>query len=294
MLAKFFPVAVCAAILAVAVPHVATAQVASLQELQGPTPSTGSTVSGISSDGKVVIGVTGSGNNPGCSSGAEAATWTNGTLNLLGFPGGGNCSYAGSVNSNGTVIGGIGINNSDNANASAPTIWTNGTATELPQNILCCGGPPPPPCGAGIRAINANATGTSHSVAVGADGSGQPGCGPGIPIEWVNGTEVAFLTWSPPQGGVALGVSADGSVIVGTYGLKAFRWTSSNGTTPVLLGDFGGGQGQSNATNTDGSVVVGTAAVNNTQSQPFRWTQSGGLQCSLPCSRLRHGARGST
>ena len=284
MLAKFLPAAVCAAVLVVAVPHLAVAQVATLQELQGPTPSTGSTVAGISSNGKVIVGVTGAGNNPGCSSGAEAATWTiNGTLTLLGFPGGGNCSYAASVNSDGTVIGGIGINNSAGNNAPAPTIWTNGTATELPQNINCCGNPPPV-CGAGIRAINANATSAAHSVVVGQDASGQPGCGPGIDIEWVNGTETAFLGWSPLDGGVALGVSANGSVIVGNYGNNAFRWTSSNGTTPILLGDFGGGSGQSNATNTDGSVVVGTAADDNIHSQPFRWTQSGGLQALCPAA----------
>lgn len=231
---------------------------------------------GISGDGQVVLGGPDGG---GC---GEAVSWTRnlvGTfrLNELGLPGGGSCSFANSANSNGTVFGGIGTNmDLPYYSVSAPVIWVNGTSTLLPQNYNCCGNPPPP-CGAGVDAINANAVGLTNSVLVGQDGSGSPGCGPGIPVEWVNGNEVAFLSWSPPQSGNAYGVNADGSVIVGVFGGNAFRWTSSDGTTPQLLGDFGGNAGTAYATSADGSVVVGTAAVNNVASRPFRWTAGTGL-----------------
>jgi probable HAF family extracellular repeat protein len=259
------------ALLTTGLPDGAAAQTVSFQGL-GFLPGGGTSIAtGVSGDGTVVVGW-----GTTDSSSQEAFSWTGGAISGLGFPGGGTTSTANGVNSNGTVISGIGRNIGSNWNVAAPVIWTSGTPMLLPQNINCCGSPPPP-CGAGALGVNANATGPTSSVLVGADGSGSPGCGPGIPIEWVNGTEVAFLGWSPPQSGEAAGVNADGSVIVGRYGGEAFRWKSSDGTIPEILGDLGGGSSEAYAANADGSVVVGTAAVDNVNSKAFRWTASTGL-----------------
>ncbi|MEB3123258.1 MAG: PEP-CTERM sorting domain-containing protein [Snowella sp.] len=78
----------------------------------------------------------------------------------------------------------------------------------------------------------------------------------------------------------ANGVSADGSVIVGSStsfnGRKAFRWTESGGM--VSLGDLPGGDSfsQANGVSADGSVIVGSSdSVNGIEA--FRWTESGGM-----------------
>ncbi len=75
----------------------------------------------------------------------------------------------------------------------------------------------------------------------------------------------------------ASGVSADGSVIVGSAGKsvaptpEAFRWTHAGGM--VGLGDPLGGTGsQAIDVSADGSVVVGQAS-----GLAFRWTQEGGM-----------------
>ena len=235
-----------------------------------------SLVAGISGDGQVVIG-----NQDGGSCG-QAVSWSRDPtkgfrFHELGLPGGGSCSFANGANSNGSVFGGVGYN----SGANAPVIWVNGTSTALPQNYNCCGSPPPP-CGAGILGANANAVGLSNSVLVGADASGNPGCGPGIPVEWVNGTESALFGWNMSGSGEARGVNADGSVVVGRVGVscssgtcsEAFR-TAAGSTT--ILGDLGGGSSEAYATNADGSVVVGTAAVDSVNSQAFRWTAATGM-----------------
>lgn len=64
-----------------------------------------------------------------------------------------------------------------------------------------------------------------------------------------------------------LDVSADGQIIVGSIGDRAFRW---NGTLQELQGGR-----VATATSADGSVVVGTLA---SPVHAFRWTAAGGLQ----------------
>ena len=73
---------------------------------------------------------------------------------------------------------------------------------------------------------------------------------------------------------VAYGVSADGSVVVGSRqaavgGEEAFRWTQPSGTT-VLPNDPG--HARANAVSADGSVVVGWVSE-----RASRWTQNTGL-----------------
>jgi probable HAF family extracellular repeat protein len=78
----------------------------------------------------------------------------------------------------------------------------------------------------------------------------------------------------------ARGISADGSVVVGSAsspnGGEAFRWTEDSGM--VGLGDLPGGAfgSNANAVSADGSVVVGTG---NSASglEAFRWTPAGGM-----------------
>jgi probable HAF family extracellular repeat protein len=79
----------------------------------------------------------------------------------------------------------------------------------------------------------------------------------------------------------ALGVSADGSVVVGyaqnaAGDERAFRWTAAGGMQD--LGTLGGGWSEASAVSADGSVVVGWADNAAGQDRAFRWTAAGGMQ----------------
>ena len=79
---------------------------------------------------------------------------------------------------------------------------------------------------------------------------------------------------------VPLGVSADGSVVVGMVESfpqqsRAFRWTRAFGTQ--YLGTLGGNQSSAYGVSANGSVVVGWAHDVNGQRRAFRWTAATGM-----------------
>ncbi|MBN1910628.1 MAG: PEP-CTERM sorting domain-containing protein [Pirellulales bacterium] len=82
--------------------------------------------------------------------------------------------------------------------------------------------------------------------------------------------------------GSALGVSADGSVIVGFHNIendplgKAFRWTVSDGIQD--LGALRGPQSWANDVSADGSVIVGYSGEgDDVQYEAFVWTAETGM-----------------
>jgi len=95
---------------------------------------------------------------------------------------------------------------------------------------------------------------------------------------------VERLTWLGTLGGdrsVATGVSADGSVVVGSAQNaagkgRAFRWTAARGMQD--LGTLGGGESAAWGVSADGSVVVGKADNAAGQIRAFRWTAARGMQ----------------
>jgi len=79
----------------------------------------------------------------------------------------------------------------------------------------------------------------------------------------------------------ANGISADGSVIVGSFidannVQHAYRWTKSGGAQD--LGTMGGASASANGVSADGSVIVGTIGEGRYGERAVRWTQSGGVQ----------------
>jgi probable HAF family extracellular repeat protein len=92
------------------------------------------------------------------------------------------------------------------------------------------------------------------------------------------------LIWLGTLGGdwsKATGVSADGSVVVGSARnaagqLRAFRWTAARGMQN--LGSLGGGGSEATAVSADGSVVVGWAWNAKGRKRAFRWTAARGMQ----------------
>jgi probable HAF family extracellular repeat protein len=70
-------------------------------------------------------------------------------------------------------------------------------------------------------------------------------------------------------GTVALGVSADGSIVVGVSNSLAFRWTVDDGIVEL-------GNGTARAISADGSTIVGDGSPSS-NSEAFRWTSDGGM-----------------
>jgi uncharacterized membrane protein len=92
-------------------------------------------------------------------------------------------------------------------------------------------------------------------------------------------TGLGSLNEAIPASG-AMGVSPDGSVIVGQtnsatdFTVEAFRWTSSGGMAGLGLG--AGNATQAYGVSSFGSVVVGDIVLDD-GSQAFRWTQDSGV-----------------
>ena len=139
-----------------------------------------------------------------------------------------------------------------------------------------------------ITSGQANAVSANGNVVVGES------IAPGAPAGQGSNHDEAFL-WTSAGGMVGLGdlpghtlmskaygVSADGSVVVGTgnifteYFEEAFRWTEAGGM--VGLGDLQGGGFGSAAydVSANGGVVVGASGT-DLGTEAFRWTSEGGM-----------------
>ncbi|MGA0601337.1 hypothetical protein ACO2Q3_11605 [Caulobacter sp. KR2-114] len=149
---------------------------------------------------------------------------------------------------------------------------------------------PTPSGGANAEGLAINGDGT---VAVG--DSSAPGGGL-APVIYTPGGAITFLgTIGDPNTldlGKALGVSADGRIVVGYVNnshnggqLTAFRWTQAGGVValPFLVSSSSLGPGIGNAaiaygTSRDGSVIVGAAQASTgacCQRDAVKWTGSG-------------------
>lgn len=129
---------------------------------------------------------------------------------------------------------------------------------------------------------------TTRVLAMSADGStvvGEaatraPDYGVGHAFRWTRASGMQDLGGPPGGYSAALGVNADGSVVVGyggSGGPYAFRWTSATGIQD--LGVFPGGTNSfAEGVSADGSVVVGYSYEGPTELRAFRWTSADGMQ----------------
>lgn len=127
----------------------------------------------------------------------------------------------------------------------------------------------------------------SYAFGVSADGSTIVGTTAGsFPIgfteafRWTNANGMIGIGRSSTGASVAVDVSGDGSVIVGSLsdmaGTEAFRWTAATGL--VRLGDLAGGIFRSDALSVsdDGRVIVGRSE-SSLGREAFRWTTGEGM-----------------
>jgi probable HAF family extracellular repeat protein len=226
-----------------------------------------SSANGVSADGSVVVGYsyTTSGGND------EAFRWTqSGGMVGLGFLGTGNYSHAYGVSGDGSVV--VGYSNTTSGGNDEAFRWTQS---------------------GGMVGLGFLGTG-NYSAAIGVSADGNVVVGTANTAS-VGGSYEAFR-WTQSGGMVglgflgtgnfsdALGVSAYGNVVVGysytTSGgsnREAFRWTQSTGMQSVTAWlaaagvtlPSGWSLTQAQATNADGSVVVGQGTDPAGQSEAY-------------------------
>lgn len=219
-----------------------------------------SKANGVSSDGSVVVGISGT---------ASAFMWENGLMTDLGSPYP-DAEYSGgeatSASADGSVIVGTGL---DFISATEAFRWENGQMVGLGDLIG------DPDSSWGIY---------SHATGVSADGSVIVGYSQSINPEgtdafrWENGTMIGLgdlLSEPSIVYSQATGVSADGSIVVGycgaEFGNEAFRWEDD---TMVGLGNLlslpGAVDSYAAGISADGSVIVGHC-MSEEGIQAFRW-----------------------
>jgi probable HAF family extracellular repeat protein len=214
---------------------------------------------GTNSDGTVVVGYS------DVAGGIHAFRWTSATgMTDLGTFGG-NYSFALGTNNDGSVVVGYAYLPSSAVHAFR---WTSPTGM-----------------------VDLGTLGGTNSFAVGTSGDGLVVVG-GSEVTIGNNIQHAFRWTSAGMvdlgtlGGsgfftTAQSTNADGSVVVGygqvssTFHYHAFRWTGATGL--VDIGSLGGDVIQT-ATNSDGSVVVGTSTGVGIPYHAFRWTSATGMR----------------
>ncbi len=137
-----------------------------------------------------------------------------------------------------------------------------------------------------LDAASFQGIGGNKAYAVSDDGSTVVGKSGNEAFRWTKSAGMQGLGFLPENSSnsEAFGVSADGSVVIGTVehdfppysGYDAFRWTESGGMVSLgWLSTYHQSQGK--AVSADGSVVVGESMNPAGNNEAFRWTHSTGM-----------------
>lgn len=226
---------------------------------------TNSLALGISSDGSVIVGVSGTALFE--AEGQDRAfRWTQiGGMQSLGTLDGANWSIAFDTNSNGTVIVGV----SGDSLSGTAFRWIEGQGMEN-LGVL-----------PGYSASEAVAVDASGNVVVGS----STGAGGDTAFRWVDGIgmeSLGSLSVGDDFGSRSTDVSADGKVVVGSSWSNeanaqlAFRWVEGSGMMSLGALDLGH-DSIATGVNFNGTVVVGSSGSNE-GTRAFLWTDSAGMQ----------------
>lgn len=218
---------------------------------------------GVSGDGNVVVGYT-----PGFPS--EAVRWENGTRVGVGFLPGATSSWASAASADGSVIVGT------SGDSAFRYEVTGGCDPAAPGN----------PCMVGLGFAEATAVSDDGRVIVGASPAVRWEAGNTVPL----GAEL--LCDNPfPGGSRALGISGDGSTVVGVINChdrysEAFRWREREGCpidgsepNPCLeaLGHMGS-VGRDRFSEATDASRNGRFIVGGSESVPFLWARGSGME----------------
>ena len=217
-----------------------------------PAGASRSILRGVSSNGSVSVG-----SYTDSSSKEHAFSWTSsGVAEFIELSGG--SSGANAVSADGTATVGW----SASASTRHAVRWTGNTVTDLHP---------------------ANTAGFSSSYAVSSNGAVVVGqvvdTVSNYAFRWENNVLTDLGTLG--EDSAALGVSADGAVVVGysrlpNYLYRAFRW--ENGTM-ANLGTLGGNYSKALAISGNGLVIVGESYADSIGTRrAFRWTQATNMQ----------------
>lgn len=225
------------------------------------------TARGISSDGSIVVG-------GGYTMGhTESLRWTqSGGVSSIGSMVSGYHSSASAISADGITIVGSGITNSSGQTEAFR--WTQSDGM-VGLGHLAGGGP--------VAISTANEISADGSVIVGCSTSSStsPGLTPCEAFRWTSAGGMIGL--GDLAGGTynsaAHGVSADGSVIVGTAsgptGELPFRWTEATGMVSIGALPAGVNHGNAAGVSSDGSIIVGSLEESET-TEGYMWTQGSG------------------
>ncbi|MBY0312798.1 MAG: hypothetical protein K2W85_12075 [Phycisphaerales bacterium] len=187
--------------------------------------------------------------------------WTNpgGSVSLGLLSGGVFNSYGEAMDSTGTILAGYG----DSFGTTRAFRWTTGGGYQVLPYI---------PAGSGL--MQAFGISQSGAIVVGSCNLG----GSNRAFLWNSAspaTSTNLGTLPLQTSSAALGISGDGSTVVGNSGSRAFRWTSAGGmqdlgSLPLMIWAEG------KAANTNGTVITGR--YNSGLGEfGYRWTSTGGM-----------------
>ena len=281
-----------------------------LAQMPGAMRGAGTFANAISGDGSTIVGyawVCRDGTTT-CSSTdkTEAFRWTAASKYLvLGDLGSSVGSMALTVSSNGSVIVG---NAPKGQNSFGAFRWTSATGmTALPVTLLygnavtadgnmVVGGDNWWKISGRVGTFGPFPGNPDQTQAFGITGTEAAPIAVGAALKGsdTNGATFHAFRWTPSGGlhdlglttgseSIAVGISADGSVIVGeardASGFwRAFRWTASTGMQEI--GTLGGPESVAYGANKDGSVIVGTSLTSglSDSNDAFIWTAKSGMQ----------------
>ena len=255
--------------------------------------SAGAGATGVSADGSVIVGNGTSPSSFGTSSEAFRSAQTDGMVGLGYLPGGiPSRSSASAVSGDGSVV----VGSSDAANYTTYAYRWTSAGGMMNLGFLQNGVMGPRSEAYAISGDGGTIVGTSsagyYTVSVPNPFGGTEMYSSGTIMEAFRRTESGGMVGlghaaSNSAYSCAFGISADGSVVVGSsnlvdseysqVGMEAFRWTDGEGM--VSLGDLPGGSvySQANAASANGSVIVGHGTSASGQ-EAFFWDASHGLR----------------
>ena len=223
---------------------------------------------GVSSDGKVVVGFS---SNDNAFDASQAFRWTESDGMIgLGTLVGKNSSWATGVSADGKVV--AGSSGTDSANSFEAFRWTESDGMVGLGTLI------------GTNLSWANDVSGDGKVVVGF--SGNPDFDDSQAFRWTESDGMIGLNSLEVDQSIANAVNYDGSVVVGLAGffgsstngsIQAFRWTESEGM--IRLGFLPNHEGSvAKDVSSDGKIVVGFSYSGNLDRfTAFRWTKNSGM-----------------